>query len=166
MIVANDQFKDKEYIDIKDAILEADGVVIVASLNGGLCNGVDGLILAESESFDEIRKEDFDALVLVGGVGAMTNLGNKDLITLMKYFVAEKVFGAICIAPRIPLAAGVLEGYNVTGFDGDRKLIDYIQKGGAKLVHEGVVVDQNVITADSPMTAWTMGERLVKMLQK
>lgn len=163
-VISNAEFNDMEYLNTKEKLEEAGFEVVTFSKEGGFCQGSHGETVEDSISFDDIEREEFDMLLLIGGAGCMDNVGDEVLTDLMEYFIEEKSFGAICLAPRIPLYEGLLVGRNVTGWDDDREFDQYVMRGEAQYIHEDVVIDRNVVTANGPMAAYEMGEALVFVL--
>ncbi|SFR84803.1 DJ-1 family glyoxalase III [Anaeromicropila populeti] len=94
--------------------------------------------------FDNADIDGADMIVLPGGMPGTTNLfRHEGLRTKIKKFVREdKMFAAICAAPSILGANGVLEGKTAVCYPGfEEKLL------GADVVFEKVVQDGNIITA-------------------
>jgi protease I len=95
----------------------------------------------------DVRPEDFDGLVLIGGSGAALYWDDSLLHVRCRDFVeAGKVVAAIGIAPIILARAGVLAGRKATVFR-DRAAIGYIKEKGARYNFKPLVIDRNIITA-------------------
>ena len=96
--------------------------------------------------------DDFDAIVLPGGMPGAANLAaSKELNSLLKKFNAEKkIIAAICAAPAVVLAPlGILENKSATCYPGDQKAFN------KTIVYkeDAVVVDDNIVTSRGPATA-------------
>ena len=77
-----------------------------------------------------------------------------------------KLWGAICISPRILAHANLLDHRNVTGWDDDHKLVNIFKNAGANYINTSVVIDHNLITANGPKAAKEFGTAIVKALNK
>jgi protease I len=62
-------------------------------------------------AFDDVRAEDYDALVIPGGRAPEYIRLNERVLDLVRYFAGvDKPIAAICHGPQVLAAAGVLEG--------------------------------------------------------
>lgn len=97
--------------------------------------------------FDEVDFDDYDYIMLPGGLPGATNLAaDERVMALVKKFAAEKHVAAICAAPAAVLAkAGVLEGHQATCFPSFADTLPEDVYAGPKTV----VVSGNVITASA-----------------
>lgn len=166
-IVAGKNFRDEECFGPKK-ILEAAGAEVKIASNamteaegskGGRIK-VDLLVL-------EARAEDFDAIVFVGGSGALDNLDNPCSYELArKAAAAGKIVAAICVAPAILAKAGVLRGKRATVWTSptDREMAEILKENGADYLDKNVVVDGKIITANGPEAAEEFGKELLKNL--
>ncbi len=68
-------------------------------------------------TFDEIRAEDYDALVIPGGRAPEYIRLNQDVIRMVQHFAtAGKPIAAICHGAQLLAAAGVLEGRSCSAY--------------------------------------------------
>lgn len=114
--------------------------------------------LASEVNFDEL-----DGIVLPGGMPGTLNLGaNETVNAVVKKFAAEgKLVSAICAAPSVLGAAGLLEGKKATCHPGFEEKLT-----GAIVSSEAVVADGNVITSRGMGTAIEFGLEIIKYLSK
>ncbi|MFB3764331.1 MAG: DJ-1/PfpI family protein [Methanotrichaceae archaeon] len=99
-------------------------------------------------TLDRIKPEEFDAIVLPGGVPGFINLKSDDRI-LQNLNKAGKYVCSICGAPSVLIKARVLDGWKATISPAGREEIE----GSTKYVDERVVADRKLITSQSPGTA-------------
>jgi protease I len=72
---------------------------------------------ALNASFDEIRGEDYDALVIPGGRAPEYIRLNKRVIQIVRHFAeAGKPIAAVCHGAQVLAAAGVLKGRSCSGY--------------------------------------------------
>jgi len=167
MIIAFRDFRDAEYFIPKE-ILESAGVdVIAVSTRKGLTIGADGGEIRTDVSIGEINPENFDAIVFVGGPGALDYLDNQTSYDLAKETVKKgRILAAICISPVILANAGVLKGKKATVWASplDRNPIRILKNGGAIYEDNPVVLDGRIVTANGPEAAEEFGKTLVSLL--
>ena len=104
--------------------------------------------------------DDYDMLVLPGGMPGTTNLGECDTLTdQVCQFVADgKQVAAICAAPTILAKLGLLDGRRATCFP---DLQNVLAENGAQVLQDQVVVDGNIITSKGMGTAIPFGLAIV-----
>ena len=106
----------------------------------------------------DVNFDELDGVILPGGMPGTLNLGANATVTeVIKKFAKEgKLVAAICAAPSVLGACGVLEGKNACCHPGfEEKLI------GANVLFENVVTDKNVISSRGMGTAIDFGLAIV-----
>lgn len=119
------------------------------------------LVVTCNRTLGEANLEDYDLLVLPGGLPGTPNL--KACQPLMEAVVARVQAGrpvaAICAAPSILAELGLLEGHRATANPGFlRVLADH----GAITSEDSVVVDGNIITSRGLATSVDFGLEIVR----
>jgi protease I len=105
--------------------------------------------VATDVALDEARADDFDALLLPGGVH------NPDALRMIpeavefvkSFFDAGKPVAAICHGPWMVLEAGAARGKRITSWP---SLKTDLRNAGAEWVDREVVVDGNLVTSRKP----------------
>ncbi len=163
MVIAPDKFRDEELF-IPKRIFEENGYeVVVASREKRQCVGMLGARVIPDITIDEIRPEDYVAMVLVGGVGAQTYFDDRMLQELSRMFYEqEKVVAAICLAPVILANAGLLEGKRATVWHSESRTIS---RRGARYTGEPVSKDGRVITGAGPFAAEEFARQILRELE-
>ena len=153
LMMATDGFEQDELFKPRQALLDAGVQVTLASLKAKPITGEKGGEKGESITPDalisEIDSEDFDALVLPGGVGNPDKLRMDDrAVSLVEEFMDDgKIVAAICHAPWLLVEADVVEGRTATSWPSIRT---DLANAGADVVDQEVVVDGNLITSRKP----------------
>jgi protease I len=100
-------------------------------------------------TLDQVEVEDYDALVLPGGVANPDKLRIEDrAVEIVQQFMDEdKIVAAICHAPWLLAEADVIDGRRLTGFISIRT---DLENAGGEVVDEEVVIDDNLITSRKP----------------
>ena len=157
--VAEKGFRDSELFKPKD-VLENNGVKCHITSTGNQAQGAEGAIVMCDVSLKEIKVEDYDAFILIGGPATMT-LNIPPVIQILKEAEAKgKLIAAICWAPAILAKNGLLEGKKATVWSG---AIDDLKHNDAIYLEEGVVED-GIITACGPHVATEFGEKILSHL--
>lgn len=109
----------------------------------------------------QARAEDFDALVLPGGVLNPDALRrNRDAVAFVEaFFRQHKPVAAICHGPWMVVEAGAAKGRRMTSFPSIRT---DVQNAGATWVDEEVVVDQGLVTSRSPEDLPAFNAKLIE----
>jgi len=162
MIIAPKDFRDEELLQPKE-LFEAHGVkVTIASTTLQQAKGMLGATVKPDMLIKDADPAKFDAIVLVGGVGASQYWNDKVVHSLfIRAFKLGKVIGAICISPVTLANAGLLKGRKATVWASERRRIE---AKGATYTGANVEVDGNIVTANGPDAAKAFGEAILKLL--
>lgn len=164
MILASKDFRDEEYSFPRE-VFEREKMTVITASTEKVSVGRFGLRVSIDKQLHEIFAKDFDVVFWVGGGGCFAFQENKEAKRIAREFLEqEKFIAAICAAPRLLLAWGVLKGKKMTGWNGDGALESLAAKGGAVYTGNDVVRDGKFLTADGPDSARKAGEMLLEML--
>lgn len=162
-VVAQEGFQEWEYGTPRKILESAGAEVEVASLDSGAAVGSQGLIVRVEYRAKDIRVEDFDAVVFVGGGGMVPLVNEYDLKKLARdFFEAGKIVAAICIAPMLLANEGILNGKNAAIHESAKK--EFAEKG-VNCVGADVEIDGKIITANGPMAAEKFGKTILQNLK-
>ncbi len=162
LIVASENFRDKELFETKRALTEAGVETAIASTKTGTLKGMLGGKAEASILIRDVVVDEYDAIIFVGGSGAKEYLNNQVALNIARQAKTKgKVLAAICIAPTVLANAGVLSGIRVTSFPSERGAL---QKAGAQ--YTGVAVEQDgfIITGEGPKAASQFGQAIATTL--
>jgi protease I len=168
LIIAEHDFQDIEFSHTKDELEKAGIQVVVASKSKGRKIGVLRTLAEATVSLKELRVDNYDAVVFIGGGGAEQYMNDKEAFKIIQDSVKKgKLIAAICIAPLILANAGILQNRKATVWDaGDGRTAAKLEMKGAKFINEDVVTDNNLITACGPGAARDFGRTIAKALLK
>ena len=113
------------------------------------------------KTIDEINFENYEMIVLPGGPGTENYMKSEKLLEKLKEFSINRKLGAICAAPTILSALGILNGKQAICFPACEP--DLI-KDGAIIVNQDVVKDNNIITSSGAGTAIDFSLALIEEL--
>lgn len=162
LIIAEREFRDEEYQVPYEILKTAGFQVLTVSTKTTTAIGKLGLEVVPDTLITDLKPEELDALVFIGGGGSEQYFEDPLSHNLAQSMVEQdKVLGAICIAPVILANAGVLKGKRATVFpDGAEILIDQ----GAHYTGHPVEVDGKIVTGNGPDAAKAFGDALVDLL--
>lgn len=168
IIIAFKDFRDEEYFFSKQ-VLESNGIKTETFSNEkGLAIGKFGGE-AIAKSLDDLNISDYEAIIFVGGNGAIIFLDNEKSYNLIKKAQNEnKIIAAICIAPIILAKAGALRNKKAVVWSSliDKSGIEIIKKNQGIYEEKPVVVDGNIITGQNHEAAKIFGQTIVDFLKK
>jgi len=162
LIIGRENFRDEELFETRRVLTEAGVNTVVASSKRGAVKGMLGRMAEATILVSEIAVDDYDAIIFVGGAGAMEYFHSRAAWKIAREAVAKrKVLGAICIAPAVLANAGVLRGVRATSFQSER---ERLQRAGA--LYTGVPVERDglIITGSGPMAAIQFGRAIADAL--
>ena len=136
-----------------EAVREAGADVDYVSLEEGEIQAFNHLDHGDKIKVDkkvaDVSADDYDALMLPGGVANPDNLRtNDDAVAFARaFFDAGKPVAAICHAPWTLVEADVVRGRRLTSWP---SLQTDIRNAGGEWVDEECVVDQGLVTSRNP----------------
>ena len=157
-----DGFEEVEALTAVDLLRRARVYVDTVSITDEYkVHGAHGINVQTEDLFDEVNFDEFDMIVLPGGMPGTTNLmnhaGARQIVT--EFAQAGKPVGAICAAPTILADLGLLEGRKATCYPACEDNMK-----GAVLKDTSVVVDENLITSRGVGTAIDFALELISTL--
>lgn len=116
-------------------------------------------------SLDRANPEDYDALVLPGGVMNPDKLRMDDrAVAFTRHFIdAGKPVASICHGPWMLIEADAVRGRTVTSYP---SLRTDLRNAGAEWVDREVVVDRGVITSRKPADLEAFNRKLIEEIAK
>ncbi len=110
---------------------------------------------------DDASSDDFDALLLPGGVMNPDKLrANSDAVEFIRSFYdGDKPIAAICHGPWTLIEAGVVDGKQMTSYP---SIKTDLMNAGANWVDEEVVVDNGIVTSRSPKDLDAFNDKMVE----
>ena len=162
LIAASQNFRDEELFETKRTLDAAAIQTVIASTRIGIIRGTLGGIAEANILVGQLRVEDYDAIIFIGGPGAVEYAANPAALNLAREAVRQrKILAAIDTAPTILANAGVLAGVRATSFlsESNRLIL-------AGAVYTGIPVEQDrlIITGSSPAASIQFGRAIADAL--
>ena len=156
-------FEELEAVTVIDLLRRAGFDVTVAGLRSGPVTGSRGTVIVPDSVLEEVLQQEFDMIVLPGGLPGSDNLNGDPRIhqLLGRTAAAGRYVAAICAAPKVLASAGLLAGRRATSYPG---VLEQMALPDVQLCSEAVVRDGNVITSRGPGTALEFALQLIEVL--
>lgn len=163
--LTTDGYEDSELTSPWEAVTEAGATAKLVAPESGEVTGKKG----HTQSVDLVSKDasanDFDALVLPGGVVNADHLRMDEAAVSFarSFFEQGKPVGVICHGAWILTDADVLRGRTITSYP---SLQTDLRNAGATWVDEEVVVDEGLVSSRTPKDLPAFNEKLVEVIAK
>jgi len=160
LVILAEGFEEVEAVTPTDLLRRAGAGVTVASLGAGIhVTGRCGMTVHADTTLDAVGNSPFDCVLLPGGPGARLLLADvRVLERLRQQARADGWIAAICAAPVVVHAAGLLEGRRYTAH------FSVAAELPAILAGERAVADGRLITSRGAGTALDFGLLLIEKL--
>src|SRR4051812_978065 len=153
LIIATDGFEEWELFGPREILQKRGAEVVLASPKldpiQATVHDDSGKTIRPDLTVDQANADDFDALILPGGVRNPDHLRmNVQVIELIKAFARQgKPIAAICHGPWLLVEADLLRGRTATSWPSIRT---DLRNAGANVVDEAAVTDGNIVTSRNP----------------
>jgi protease I len=166
--MATDRFEEWELFGSRQILIEHGARVVLASPTlapiQATVHDDPGKTIRPDLTIAEVRAEDFDALILPGGVGNPDQLRtDRAAIALIRQFASEgKPVGAICHGPWLLVEADLLRGRKATSWPSIRT---DLQNAGAEVIDQPAVTDGNIVTSRNPADVEAFTHAVIELLE-
>jgi len=168
LIVATDGFEEWELFGPREILQKRGAEVVLASLSTdpiqATVHDKPGKTIKPDLTIDGVNVDDFDALILPGGVRNPDQLRlHGNVIALVRLFAEqEKPVGAICHGPWLLVEADLLRDRTATGWPSIRT---DLRNAGANVVDEAAVTDGNIVTSRNPDDVEAFTDALMDLIE-
>ena len=161
-VLLADGFEEVEALTAVDLLRRARVYVDTVSITDDYkVHGAHGINVQTEDLFDQVNFDEFDMIVLPGGMPGTLNLKNHEGVRqiVTEFAQAGKLVGAICAAPTVLADLGLLEGKKATCYPAcEPDMADAVLTGAP------VTVDGNLITSRGVGTAIDFALELISVL--
>jgi protease I len=168
LIVATDGFEEWELFGPREILRKRGAEVVLASLKRDPIQATvhddPGKTIRPDLTIDQANADDFDALILPGGVRNPDTLRlHGNVIALIRDFDRQgKPIGAICHGPWLLVEADLLRGRRATSWASIRT---DLRNAGANAVDEAAVTDGNIVTSRKPDDVEAFTDALIDLIE-
>ncbi len=168
LIVATDGFEEWELFGPREILQKRGAEVVLASLSTkpiqATVHDEPGKTIKPDLTVDEVNVDDFDALILPGGVRNPDQLRlHGNVIALVRLFAEQgKPIGAICHGPWLLVEADLVRDRTATSWPSIRT---DLRNAGATVVDEAAVTDGNIVTSRNPDDVEPFTEALIDLIE-
>jgi DJ-1 family protein len=150
-----------ETVIVVDVLRRAKWSVVLAGIGRETITASRGVKLVVDARWDDINEADFDVLILPGGATGTDALSSDErVLSCVRRFQEEgRCLAAICAAPLVLQAAGVLDGRPATCHPAVSDQLTCTAR-----LDDRVVVTDRLVTSQGPGTAMEFALTLVSML--
>ena len=169
LIIATDGFEESELFGPLQTLRDGGADVKLASPDlkpiQATVQDDPGKTIRPDMTLGDARAEDFDALILPGGVRNPDQLRTiKAAIDLIRAFDdAGKPVAAICHGPWLLVEADLLRGKTATSWPSIRT---DLKNAGANIVDEPAVTDANIVTSRNPDDVPAFTEAVIALIER
>ena len=169
LIIATDGFEEWELFGPRQILQERGAEVVLASLKlepiQATVHDQPGKTIRPDLTIDDVNVDDFDALILPGGVRNPDQLRlHGNVIAVIRLFAEQdKPIGAICHGPWLLVEADLLRGRTATSWPSIRT---DLRNAGARVVDEGAVTDGKIVTSRKPDDVEAFTNALIDLIEK
>jgi protease I len=163
--IAADGVEQVELTEPWKAVEQEGGQPELISIESGQIQGFEHLDHGDKfdvdKTIDEVSPDDYDNVVLPGGVANPDFLRtNEKVVSFVRdFFEKGKPVAAICHGPWTLVEAGVVDGLKLTSWP---SLQTDIRNAGGNWVDEEVVVDKGLVTSRKPDDIPAFNEKLIE----
>lgn len=168
-VLAADGYETSELEQPVEALRKEGAEIEIISLKPGEIKGMKQHQWSGTAKVDktvsEAKAENYDALVLPGGVLSPDALrADEHAVAFVRnFFLAEKPVAAICHGPQTLINAEVVKGKKVTSF---KAISKDLENAGANWVDEEVVTDGKLTTSRTPKDLLAFNARIIEEFSK
>ncbi len=156
--------EELEAITIIDLLRRAEVDVVTAGLDDRPVVASRKTTILPDTTLEEALKQEFDMVVLPGGMPGADHLDKDSRIheLLKKMADSGKFVGAICAAPKVLAHAGLLKDKRATSYPG---VLDGLGLDGVASTGEAVECDGTTVTSRGAGTALDFALKLIEVLE-
>jgi protease I len=168
LIVATDGFEEWELFGPREILQKRGAEVVLASPKldpiQATIHDDPGKTIRPDLTVDQANADDFDALILPGGVRNPDHLRmNANAIELIKQFANQgKPIGAICHGPWLLVEADLLRGKTATSWP---SIHTDLRNAGANVIDQAAVTDGNIVTSRNPQDVEEFTNALIDLIE-
>ena len=155
-------FEELEAVSATDLFTRAGFKVTTAGTEKRNIKASRGLNVVADTVLEEIKDQSFDAIVLPGGLPGADFLRDSQILKemLLKQHQQKKLIGAICAAPKVLVAHGIITDQGFSAYPGSQSK----ELNPEQLLDHVVCIDGHIVTSRGPGTAMDFALEIIELL--
>ena len=168
-ILTENGFEEVELTSPRKALEEAGAEVEIVSPQKGKVKAWDkdhwSIELNVDRQLDDVNIDDYDALMLPGGVlnPDKLRMNSKAVEFAQQFLESGKPVAAICHGPQLLIETGLLDGRSMTSYP---SLQTDIKNAGALWTDTEVVTDNGLVTSRSPKDLEAFNKKMIEEIKE
>lgn len=163
LFITGNGFEDLELIYPLHRLKEEGYEVKIASKDTDNITGKHEYSIKPDLSFEFVKPEEYDALVIPGGKAPeIVRLNEKAVEIVKHFFEKEKPVATICHGPQILISAEVLKGRKGTSVI---TIKDDVVNAGAHYENSEVVIDRNWVSSRHPGDLYIWMKKFLEVIE-
>lgn len=160
-VIMENGFEETEAVVLIDLLRRAEYSVETVSVAGtDEVTGSHEITLKTDSLLEDVDFSKADMLLIPGGPAVRSLAENEKVLELVRDFAGSgRLLAAICAAPIVLHAAGILEGKKITSYPTMKEHLTSVEYSEDK-----VVVDGKIITSRGVGTAIDMGLKIIEII--
>ncbi len=146
LIITGQGYQDQEVLYPYYRLQEDEFEVDIAAINTGEIYGILGTKMIANKTFSDIKIEDYDLLILPGGVKALEKIRQEKTVLnfIRQWDLLGKIIGSICHGAQLLISAKIVKDRKISGY---YSIKDDIENAGAVYIDAPFVIDKNIISS-------------------
>lgn len=156
--------EELEAVTITDLLVRAGIDVVRAGLDDSTVTASRGTRMIPDTRIDQVADEDFDMIVLPGGLPGADHLRDNGTLQAMlrRHAADDRYVAAICAAPKALEKAGLLDNRTATSFPG---VLESLGNDTISVSADAIEIDGKIVTSRGPGTAMDFTLKLIELLE-
>jgi len=144
LIITGQKYQDHEVIYPYYRLLGEGFLVDIAAKEKGELQGILGTKSVATKTYDELKVEDYDLLVIPGGVKALEKVRQEQKVLdfISEWNATGKIIASICHGAQLLISSKVAKGKKISGY---YSIKDDIINAGAEYVDAPFITDGNIV---------------------
>lgn len=162
-ILLGNGFEEAEALVPADLLRRSGADVALTSLEGDLVAGSHNITVKADKALTDIDPKTVELVMLPGGLGGVKALGGNPRVAALVRAVLDRggYVAAICAAPTLLAAFGLLEGKKAVCYPG----MEDEMAGAVMQPSVPFVVDGHIVTGEAAGAVFPFGLKLVELLK-
>lgn len=146
IMMCGENVQDQEWVYPYYRLQEEGFDVRVATKDGKETTGIIGVRIPGDTAYDQLKVEDYEILVLPGGVKMMEKIRQEEVVLkfIAEFAASGKVIASTCHGAQLLISAKIVKGKKISAY---YSIKDDVNNAGATYVDAPFVTDGNIVSS-------------------